>query len=123
MGLDMWLHKRKKISSDDELIYWRKANQIRGWIQNNVDGFVDNGSVVVPKEKLEELLHVCKTVLEYESENVSKELLPVTSGFFFGSNEYDEWYYNDVEETATQLEKILQTFDFDNYEVVYDEWY
>ena len=123
MGLDMWLHKRKKISSDDELIYWRKANQIRGWIQNNVDGFVDNGSVVVPKEKLEELLHVCKTVLEYESENVSKELLPVTSGFFFGSNEYDEWCYNDVEETATQLEKILQTFDFDNYEVVYDEWY
>lgn len=123
MGLDMWLHKRKKISSDDELIYWRKANQIRGWIQNNVDGFVDNGSVVVPKEKLEELLHVCKTVLEYQSENVSKELLPVTSGFFFGSNEYDEWYYNDVEETAIQLEKILQTFDFNNYEVVYDEWY
>lgn len=123
MGLDMWLTKRKKVTPDDELIYWRKANQIRGWFYNNIDGFKDNESVVIPKEKLEELLHVCETVLEYKSEKVSKELLPTTDGFFFGSRDYNEWYYEDVEETASKLRDILKNVDFNKYEVVYDEWY
>lgn len=123
MGLDMWLTKRKKVTREDELMYWRKANQIRGWFRDNVDGFTDNAPVVVPKEKLEELLHVCEEVLEYESREVSEKLLPTTVGFFFGSDDYDEYYYDDVERTADMPKRLLKDFDFDNYEVVYDEWY
>jgi hypothetical protein len=34
-------------------------------------------------------------------------ILPVTSGFFFGSTEYDEWYLLDVENTIEQIDRVL----------------
>ena len=123
MGLDMWLTKRKKPTTKDNLMYWCQANQIRGWFRDNVDGFNDNGTVVVPKEKLEELLNVCEEVLAVRTEENSKWLLPTTDGFIFGSTDYDEDYYDDVERTAEMLRNLIKDFDFDNYEVVYDEWY
>lgn len=125
MGLDMWLTKRQKKSEKkgEELGYWRKANQIRGWIANNVDGFRDNSETVIPKDKIEELADICDKVLIKRSEKVSKELLPVSYGFFFGSDQYDEYYYDDVQYTADLFDKILKEVDFDNYDVVYDEWY
>ena len=33
--------------------------------------------------------------------------LPPTAGFFFGSNEKDEWYYRDLEDTVDQINSIL----------------
>lgn len=125
MGLDMWIKKRQKKSDKkgEELGYWRKANQIRGWIASNVDGFKDNDETVIPKDKIEELADICDKVLINRSEKVSKELLPVSYGFFFGSDQYDEYYYDDVQHTADLLDKILKEVDFDNYDVVYDEWY
>lgn len=121
MGLDMWLHKRPKV--EDEITYWRKANQIRGWFANNVDNFEDNGETVIPKEKVKELLTVCDEVLKHRSEKYSKEVLPVTSGFFFGSEEYDDDYYDEVAHTAEVLRDVLYTVDFDRYDLVYSEWY
>lgn len=121
MGLDMWLKKRPK--KEEELMYWRKANQIRGWIADHVTGFNDNGETVVAKEDLEELLKVCESVIEHKSEQYSASVLPVTSGFFFGSNEYDDYYYEDVSDTIDVLKEILENVDFDNYDVVYEEWY
>jgi hypothetical protein len=38
---------------------------------------------------------------------VAQELLPSSSGFFFGSTEYNEWYLKDVEETKKMLEEEL----------------
>ena len=38
----------------------------------------------------------------------AEELLPAQSGFFFGSTEYDEWYYQDLEYTIPLLKKILK---------------
>ena len=87
MGLDMWIKKRQKKSEKkgEELGYWRKANQIRGWIANNVDGFRDNSETVIPKGKIEELADICDKVLISRSEKVSKELLPVSYGFSSGA--------------------------------------
>ena len=31
MGLDMYLYKKVKNAKKQEVAYWRKANQIRGW--------------------------------------------------------------------------------------------
>ena len=121
MGLDMWLHKRPK--EEEEIAYWRKANQIRGWFAENLEGFDDNGETNVPIEKVKELLEICDEVLKRRSAEYSEEVLPTTIGFFFGSQEYDEDYYKDVEETANILREILATFDFENNYLVYEEWY
>ena len=48
------------------------------------------------------------------------ELLPVTDGFFFGSQEYDQYYLSDIEYTIEVLEDVLKHTDFDKEIVVYN---
>jgi hypothetical protein len=38
---------------------------------------------------------------------VAQEVLPTVSGFFFGSTEYNEYYWQDIQETKEMLEKEL----------------
>jgi len=94
--------------------YWRKANAIHNWFMELTDE--DNCQpVYVERERLVELLTVCKNVLEKKDKEVAQDLLPTTGGFFFGSTEYDEWYWFQVEQTITILENILAKTD--------DNWY
>lgn len=88
----------------EEVIYWRKANAIHGWFVDNCQDGIDNCQrAYVSVEKLRELRDLCqKVVLEKKP-----ELLPPTEGFFFGSKEVDDWYYSDLAETVTELDKEL----------------
>lgn len=126
MSLEMYLIKRGKYTSTDrqyEVAYWRKANQIRGWFSKNLEGFVDRGETLVPKDKLEELLEVCKTVSAGRSRSISEEILPTSVGLFFGPGTYDRWYYQAVDYTIKKIEEILETTDFDRCNIVYWEMY
>lgn len=93
--------------------YWRKANHIHNWfLQNCLDEYVDDcRPIYVGKEKLNELLSVCKKVLDKMDNDYSEEHLPVMEGFFFGSSEYDEFYYSDIKETIEMLEPLLKESD------------
>ncbi len=137
MGLDMYLNKRTYVqywehNGDDnyevkvtkggeptkinpkkvkyiieEAGYWRKANQIHRWFVENVQQGEDNcGEYYVDREKLIELLDLCKKV---KIDNALAEAyLPSVSGFFFGGTEYDEWYFNDIDNTIAILEEALE---------------
>jgi hypothetical protein len=86
--------------------YWRKANAIHQWFVNNCqDGNDDCRPAYVSREKLAELLDLAKQVKA--DPTLAEELLPTTSGFFFGSTEYGEYYMQDIEETIKQLEQVL----------------
>ena len=52
-------------SAIEQVAYWRKANQIFKWFEDNcADGHFENcSSVLVTKEQLEKLLRTCKMVL------------------------------------------------------------
>ena len=90
-----------------EVAYWRKANAIHAWFVRECQGGVDDcRSAYVSREKLNELLEVCRIVNADHQE--ADNLLPSQSGFFFGSTEYDEWYFGDIEETVKQLESVLK---------------
>lgn len=129
MGLDMFLTVRKKSNpvwdwKDEEDVHWRKANQIRKWFVENLEYEQDPKSdslenVRVPKEKLEELLDTVTTVLN--NPYLADELLPTEAGFFFGSCNYDIWYFSQLESTKYQLEEILSTTNFETEDVYYDE--
>jgi hypothetical protein len=43
------------------------------------------------------------------------ELLPTQSGFFFGSTDYDEGYYQDIEDTVKILQEALSDPSGDYY--------
>ena len=91
---------------EEEVGYWRKANQIHRWFVENVQDGVDNcGEYSVGKSQLEQLLNVCREVLNDHSK--AEDLLPAAAGFFFGNTDYDEYYYDDLERTIVMLDKIL----------------
>lgn len=49
----------------EEVAYWRKANQIHKWFIENVQNGVDDcGEYYVEKEKLSELVRLCRIALE-----------------------------------------------------------
>ena len=120
-------------------ISWRKANMIHRWFVDNVqNGNDDQGIYPVSVEDLVKLHDTCKEVLDnsemIEAEiangyicdregyrpnlingekikdpSVAKELLPTMSGFFYGSEDYDQFYIWDVRYTMEKLEKILDS--------------
>lgn len=137
------LNKVKYI--EEEGAYWRKANQIHRWFVDNVqNGEDDCREYYVSKEQLEELLEACKKDVEYldsleftysdeqedfftkekfkykKYQNIEEENLnlPTQGGFFFGSTEYDEYYYKDLQDTVKMLEELL-TNDDSNIEYCY----
>ena len=104
VGLEKMPGRKNVIES--EAIYWRKANAIHKWFVDNVqDGVDDCGNYHVGIEQLQELAETCRKVLNDKS--LASELLPAQSGFFFGGTDYDEWYFKDLEYTATEIEKLL----------------
>jgi hypothetical protein len=86
--------------------YWRKANHIHKWFVDNVQNGVDNcGEYHVSVEDLEKLLALVNEVLAHTQK--AKELLPTTNGFFFGSDLYDDGYYDDLIHTKAIIENVL----------------
>ena len=137
MGLDMYLNKRTYVqywehNGDDnyevkvtkggkptkidpkkvkyiieEAGYWRKQNQIHRWFVENVQNGVDNcGEYYVDIDDLKTLLDLCEKVKADHS--LAEELLPSASGFFFGGTEYDEWYFNGIDNTIEILKEALE---------------
>ena len=87
---------------------WRKANQIHNWFVTNVQGGEDDcRQYHVSKESLETLLDLCRQVYAKRDNDFAEEMLPTTSGFFFGDTSFDEHYYNNVLYTALTLEQLL----------------
>ena len=125
MGLDMYLDIRSRGRKDSEgrnVCYWRKSNQIHGWFERNVcNGNVDNCELYpVSKDDLNALIDACTAVLEDHSK--ASEILPVQSGFFFGSQGYDDRYFFEIERTKDVLTKIVNTIS-DQYELFYYAWW
>lgn len=94
------------IRSTVEVAYWRKVNSVHQWFVDNCqNGKDDCHKSYVSREHLIELRDICQAILADHS--LAEELLPTQSGFFFGSTEFDEYYFSDLEDTVTQLNNVL----------------
>ncbi len=86
---------------------WRKANAIHKWFVDNVQSGVDDcGSYYVEKVQLEELRDLCKEIIADHSK--AEDLLPPQEGFFFGSTDTDEWYFQDLEATVAGINRVFE---------------
>jgi len=124
MGLDMYLMTRAKNKyavenselNYNEIGYWRKANAIHKWFVDNVQQGKDECQVSnVSRDQLQKLLEVVNTVLNNQSK--ATELLPPQKGFFFGSQEIDEWYFKDLKDTKVFVENALKLDE--NWDIFY----
>lgn len=90
--------------------YWRKANAIHAWFVKNVQwGEDDCKKYSLWLEDLNDLLRVCGKILI--DKNLAPELLPTQPGFFFGSTEYDFWYYKEIRYTYELCKFLLQNLE------------
>ena len=88
--------------------YWRKANAIHQWFVQNVQGGKDDCSEFdVSREQLSSLQALCEELLKSRNAQEAAEKLPPQAGFFFGSTEIDEWYWQDLEQTVKILKRAL----------------
>jgi hypothetical protein len=87
--------------------YWRKANAIHNWFVNNVqDGVDECQESEVSAEQLDELLKLCQSLLADKSNARAMDELPPQEGFFFGSTDLDEGYWQDIEATIDIINKV-----------------
>lgn len=131
MGLDMYLRAKRYLWNNDtdqpiakavaEAIgrpdlevkevsvmagQWRKANAIHNWFVENVqDGEDDCRPYCLDSAILDELRDVCVRLLASKDPKDAEELLPCADGCFFGSQEYDGWYWNDLAYTVEVIDK------------------
>lgn len=118
----------KKYEDYQEVGYFRKSNQIHNWfVEKCQDGIDECQSTIVPKEKLEELLNVCQTIItptkgplpDVVREALAEDLLPTVGGFFFGSTEYDDYYFSKINDAIKILQEIIDTTNFDTEDIIY----
>ncbi len=89
-----------------QVAYWRKANAIHEFFLNGEEDKCQK--IYVSIDRLQELVDLCKSVIANPS--LAEHDLPTKKGFFFGSQEYDEGYFQDLKDTIEQVEPIIEFF-------------
>ena len=88
------------------IMYWRKSNQIHQWFVQNVQAGTDNcAEYSVGIDQLRLLSKTIEPALV--STAAASELLPTTEGFFFGSQEYDSYYFEDLKQTKEKIDSLI----------------
>lgn len=90
----------------EEVMEWRKFNALHKWFVDNVqEGVDDCKEYFVDEPDLKMLLETLTYV--YENKDTAQTILPTAQGFFFGSDEIDDYYWEEVKSTIIQLEDLL----------------
>lgn len=86
------------------IAYFRKVNFVYSYFAGKL---IDEVAWVT-KGDLEDIIDRCSKVLKDHS--LAETLLPTQGGFFFGSTDYDNWYFDDVKDCKKQMERLLKNF-------------
>lgn len=118
LGLDIFFERHKTIG------HFRKVNFLVRYFADLGFDVENQTPFYITKEQVIELRNRCQTVLDDHSQ--AEDLLPTMSGFFFGSTDYNEYYFEDVEQVLKYCEEtLLPMFDkLDDRESIYfSTWY
>lgn len=117
------------VSLEIKVAEWRKANAIHQWFVNNIQGGEDNcRDYYVSRDDLIELRDRCREVIDMRDRQnanpdemlpTAEDILPTGEGFFFGSTEYDEWYYQNIQYTLDTLDNLLTNPKFGGFDFSY----
>ena len=112
MGLDQRITMLTK-REDDTLtstVYWlRKVNCLQGYFEEKyqTQNCIEHGFY---EDDIKELKSITDKILQNkEDHDYIESNLPPTQGFFYGSDQIDEWYFEDVKQINEIMGKILKT--------------
>ncbi|MGR8823226.1 hypothetical protein [Leuconostoc citreum] len=122
MGLDMFLQAENKQTGEGRLVHsWRKANQIREWFVTRFNQEPDEQlKIALTDDDIDALIGDIEQVLA--DKELAPSLLPTSSGFFFGSTDYDTYYFDELKDTLQYLKNDFE-YDADNEQLLYTEWW
>lgn len=102
--------------------YWRKFNALHGFIvEHYADGEDNCRKIYLSKDNIKEILNTLKEVKA--NPNSAMDIMPPTSGFFFGSQDIDEWFIKDVEYSVELFEDVLEMLEKNDKRKNYYEIY
>lgn len=96
--------------------YFRKTNCLYAYFQYRL---VDE-MAWVDKEDLEDIVDRAQKILKKHS--LADELLPTQDGFFFGSTDYDGWYFQDLKDIVKQFKPLINKWKDDEVMFVHMSW-
>ena len=107
-----------------EIGYFRKVNFLVKFFEDKGFDVENQTPYKIKIEDIIDLINRCETVLK--NHELADKLLPTMSGFFFGSTDYDEDYYDDVKQVfeycKNNLLPIFNELEEDEY-LTFETWY
>ena len=97
------------------LAYFRKVNFLFEFFSGSLNE--DETTVVITRGEMEELIEKCEFVLN--NRDKASEILPTCDGFFFGSLDYDDYYFESVAKVLLSFQVILENYS-DDYLYIID---
>lgn len=82
--------------------YFRKVNFLFKYYEDRGKMY-DQWYAFTDADDIDDIIDKCERVLKDHS--LAHSLLPTQSGFFFGSTDYDDWYFSDVKDCLKQMKK------------------
>lgn len=115
MGLDI------SITIQGHTHDFRKRNWLIPFVEDDIGSEVENcESYELSKETMVDLLERIDKVLADHS--LAEELLPSQGGFFFGSTEYDDYYFMQLQDAKEQLEEDVKSMYDDDFATFWSWW-
>ena len=104
--LEEKIKKEVEMAYEEYDAYFRKVNFIFHYFDRTIGTMHDQWFAFVKPEDIDDLIDRCERVLN--NHDLAHSLLPTQDGFFFGSTDYDNWYFSDVKDFLKQMKKYLK---------------
>lgn len=111
-------NSKLKLNIPLELYSLRKHNWIYKFFEDKLAG-KDCYECDVERSEIGDFIWCCDKILENKSIDVAKQLLPTCDGFFFGSTEYDDEYFEKIKLDREIFRKMLDELGDDEQLMVY----
>lgn len=116
--IQYWVNEIIDSYASHEDMYYRKVNFLYAFFSEKLD----NEECLVTRHDCEQIIKYGELILENKDLDLAKRLLPTQSGFFFGSTEYDDYYFMDVKDVVEQFKEYLEDWTDDTMGWVYFSW-
>ena len=97
------------------LAYFRKVNFLFEFFSGSLNE--EETTAVITRGEMEELIEKCEFVLN--NRDKASEILPTCDGVFFGSLDYDDYYFESVAKVLLSFQVILENYS-DDYLYIID---
>ena len=97
------------------LAYFRKVNFLFEFFSGSLNE--EETTAVITRGEMEELIEKCEFVLN--NRDKASEILPTCYGFFFGSLDYDDYYFESVAKVLLSFQVVLENYS-DDYLYIID---